>query len=277
MTSPMLDFDYANARQLLLPTSENISLVLIGCGGTGSWLAPSVVRIARLVMDRFGKRVQVIFVDPDTVEEKNCYRQNFCPAEIGRGKAEALAFRYGLAWGVEITALAGKFQYDVISGINNCLAVLIGCVDNAAARKSIKQVCDHYSYSSSRLWWLDCGNAKSSGQVLLGSASSKPKDPYQLPGYCTWLPLPTTEHPELLEALPDEIPSDLPPMSCAEMALAGSQGLAINQRIAAEAADYLVRMFLTHDLKKRATYIDLASGTTRSKYIVSTETEGEEK
>jgi hypothetical protein len=51
------------------------------------------------------------------------------------------------------------------------------------------------------------------------------------------------------------------------MAMADSQGLSINQRVAAEAADYLVRMLITKDLKKYATYMDLESGTARSKYI----------
>jgi hypothetical protein len=46
-----------------------------------------------------------------------------------------------------------------------------------------------------------------------------------------------------------------------------SQGMAINQRMAAEMADYLVRLLITRDLQKMATYIDLASGVSRSIYI----------
>jgi hypothetical protein len=59
------------------------------------------------------------------------------------------------------------------------------------------------------------------------------------------------------------------------MAMRDSQGMAINQRIAAEASDYLVRLLLTKDLCKYATYIDLASGSTKSKYILPEEVRGE--
>ena len=257
-----LQLDYASACKLLLPTSEAILLALVGCGGTGSWLAPSVARIGRLLRERFDKRVEIYFVDPDAVEEKNCYRQNFCLAEIGRNKAETLAYRYGLAWGVEITAWAAHFQkIDVRS--NAGLRVLIGCVDGAEGRRALQNASE-YSFH----WWLDCGNHRSAGQVLLGGGGQRENDPFKLPGFCTWLPLPSEQAPDLLEAQlradgvrPNE------KLSCAEMALQDSQGLAINQRMAAEATDYLVRMLLTRDLTRMATYIDLASGASRSIYI----------
>jgi len=49
--------------------------------------------------------VRLAFWDYDAVEEKNIFRQNFCEAEIGTNKAETLARRYGLAWGIEIIAV----------------------------------------------------------------------------------------------------------------------------------------------------------------------------
>lgn len=259
-----LDLDYARAARLLLPSrfsaaASSLTIALIGCGGTGSWLAPSIVRVARLLREKYQKDVSVIFVDPDTVEPKNVYRQNFCEAEIGLNKAVTLAFRYGSAWGVDIAALPQIYKTDLLK--NSDLNVIVGCVDNAAARQSIKSGIS----GKARYFWLDCGNSQSSGQVLLGSASKPPADPFLLPGFCSWLPLPTVRHPELLETVSIETVD--PSLSCADMALADSQGLAINQRIAAEAADYLVRMLITHDLRKFATYIDLASGTTKSRYI----------
>jgi hypothetical protein len=56
-------------------------------------------------------------------------------------------------------------------------------------------------------------------------------------------------------------------LSCEEMALANAQSLMINQRVAAEAADYLLRLLVTGGLKKFQTFIDLPSGTTKSTYI----------
>jgi PRTRC genetic system ThiF family protein len=262
-----LSFDYATACKVLLPSHKAVTLVLVGCGGTGSWLAPSVARVARLLVEKFNRDVSVLFVDPDTVEPKNVYRQNFCEAEIGRYKAETLAFRYGLAWGVEIGALATRLRNLSHNELNHGgVQVVIGCVDNAEARREIKAKLDPSSRSR---WWLDCGNFRAGGQVLIGCGHERyiDSDPWQLPGFCAELPLPTDRHPELLEDEPLELIPNPDNLSCADLAMLDSQSLSINQAIAAIATDYLVRLLLTRDLTKIATYIDLASGSSRSVYI----------
>jgi PRTRC genetic system ThiF family protein len=262
-----LTFDHMQARKLLLPAGSDViyKLVLVGCGGTGSWLAPHLARLAKL-LDDSGREVDVRFVDPDVVEEVNCYRQNFCPAEIGQFKAQALAERYGMAWGVEIQPICAPFS--IAAARNNYMAsdvvtVLIGCVDNAAARRDILDAAQQL-----RCWWLDCGNHHSAGQVLLGKASFD-SDPWRLPGFCSWLPLPSKQHPELLDDIPDA--PALPAMSCAQAALAGAQGLTINAIMATLAADMLYRMLVTRDLDRYAVYVDLGAGSARSKYILRDE------
>ena len=86
MPTPMLDLAYVNAGPVAVPQRSKLRIALIGCGGTGSWLAPAIARLARVVSER-GQSVEVVFVDPDTVEVANVPRQNFCDAEIGRFKA----------------------------------------------------------------------------------------------------------------------------------------------------------------------------------------------
>lgn len=260
----MLNYDYARARKLILPAERSVNLVLVGCGGTGSWLAPTVARVGRLLIENFDKDVNIVFCDPDRVEEKNIYRQNFCAAEIGENKAETLAFRYGLAWGLEIQASPHAFSDKALPSSYPSTTVLIGCVDTPKARRSI---------AKAGQWWLDCGNHKNSGQVLLGSGGQRPKDPYSLPGFCSWLPSPALQRPELLE---DEAsgPVSTANLSCADLALLDSQSLSINQRIAAEASDFLVRMLVTRDLQRMAAYIDLAAGSARSVYITEESIDG---
>ena len=269
MNTIELNLDYANASRLLLPTSESVSIALVGCGGTGSWLTPSVARVARLLVER-GKNVDVYFIDPDRVEAKNVYRQNFCQAEIGCNKAETLAFRYGLAWGVDIVAIPEPVNENQIRGLGQSsrLVIYIGCVDNWRARQRINHLVKNNYQRETRSWWIDCGNSKASGQVVVGCGSGKPPDPYKLPGFCTWLPLPSDRHPDLVEEQPEEKRVDPDNLSCAEMALIDAQGLAINQNIAGIAADYLVRLLVTHDLRRWGSYIDVESGSMRSKYIV---------
>lgn len=264
-----LDLSYLNASRLLVRNAETVYISMIGCGGNGSWLAPSVVRIARVFMNKFRKTVRITFIDPDIVEAKNVLRQNFCDAEIGKFKADALAFRYGLAWGTSITAITEPFNHEMrlSEGYSNQLVLYIGCVDNAAARIEIaKKVTDSPSYTKMNTWWLDLGNTKAYGQVLLGNAGVD-GDPFSIPGYCTATPLPSVQHPDLLIPEEEENADPFAGLSCADLALVDAQGMAINYRVAAEATDYLNRFLLTGDLTKFATYFDLASGTARSLHI----------
>jgi PRTRC genetic system ThiF family protein len=266
-----MDFnlDALHAATLRLVDREAVSLVLVGCGGTGSWLAPAIVRTARLLIEKFHKTVQIVFVDPDAVEPKNCYRQNFAEFETGQNKAVTLAQRYGLAWGLDVLALPAPFDAkldDVLSKSRDTfysLTVVIGCVDNAKARAEIARYMTAAPYGSAR-WWLDCGNSGHSGQVLLGGFNNPDdKTGFPIPNYCTRLPLPTEQHPELLDDSGIEA-EDEAGISCADLALRGEQGLAVNQQVAAIAADFLLQMLVYGTLTRFQTYFDQGSGAMRS-------------
>lgn len=265
----MLNLDYANALRLMLPQEKDIALVLIGCGGTGSWLASAVARAARLLKELKQAETTVYFVDPDYVEPKNIFRQNFCDAEIGNNKAETLAFRYGTAWGIKITAVPEEYSTRFNAG--NVFVLYIGCVDNAQARAEIAKRINESS--TKKAWWLDCGNVKSMGQILFGTRLFSSQDPFALKGFSSYAPLPSVQHPELLVPEP-ETKLDTRRMSCAEIALADPQGLGINQTIASIASDYLFRGLITNDLRKFATYVDLEAGSASSKYATKEALEG---
>lgn len=64
-------------------------LILVGCGGVGSWLLPALVRQH--------DPEKIIAIDGDKLERKNLDRQLFSELDIGRNKAEALADKYGCA------------------------------------------------------------------------------------------------------------------------------------------------------------------------------------
>jgi PRTRC genetic system ThiF family protein len=267
-----LNYDFLEAKPIILPAYDRINFYLIGCGGTGSWLAPSLCRLARTLIEK-GKQVRLTFIDPDRVEPANILRQNFCDAEIGSNKAQTLAIRYSLAWGLEIGAIAEQFDSKFIDRYQHyeqALTILIGCVDNAAARGSIAMALQTYPnyFKFNRatfLWWLDCGNHAKSGQVLLGSHLDLDPEVYQFHELgCIRLPAPVLQHPELLVPLPEELSDSN--LSCAELAALNAQSLGINQRVATEAAEYLIQL-TTGQLKRFATYFDLMSGSARSIYI----------
>ena len=91
---------------------------IVGCGGVGSWLAPS---LAKLVPG------QVTVIDGDTIENRNLDRQLFSFSEIGENKAKALGTRYGLPY---IDNWFGPYSIEGLSSLD-CLIV---CADNNKAR-----------------------------------------------------------------------------------------------------------------------------------------------
>lgn len=262
--------DYLNACPIRLPGWSRLQLALVGAGGTGSWLLPHLVRLAHLVRAG-GHTVELHIIDPDTVEPANVARQNFLPTDVGQPKARILSARYGLAYGLDLTAWVEPFSYHPLKETYrvDTLTVILGAVDNAAARAGIADYMNRASlpHELPRLWWVDAGNASQSGQVCLGNTAALPtlRSAFSTPGYCNRLPLPSLLHPDLLEPRPEEqAPHRL---SCAELAAANAQSLLVNTTAAAITADFLYRLIWTGDLKKFATYFDLASGTTRSEYI----------
>lgn len=273
-----LDLSFAQAVPILLANHNVLEIYLVGCGGTGSWLAPSITRLVRLLRES-GKTVSACFIDPDVVEPANIPRQNFCDADLNLNKAQVLALRYGLSWGVEIIARPEPFDPKLVQWGYKRLTILVGAVDNAAARSAIALTLQENSNNKQpHVWWLDCGNARESGQVLLGSAINQDQMQDAFPAlsgennksvkpvFCTALPAPTVQHPELLVPLAEEVEGSN--LSCEQLTMLNAQSLMVNQRVAAEAADYLLRLTVTRDLRRFATYFDLTSGSAKSKYIV---------
>ncbi len=267
MKVPVLNKDALYARSILLPVVKDITIHLIGCGGSGSWLSPHLARITKLLQDVHHLRVRLAFWDHDTVEEKNIFRQNFCEAEIGINKAETLARRFGLAWGIEIIAVTAPFSREVMSRNNlgarygdSSMPVFITCVDNNKARQDVDRTCSEI-YG----WWLDCGNLKTAGQVSIGRGlPPREPSPLRFPSMTTWTPLPSIQFPGILheEAETKKVEVDHSGMSCADIALLDEQGLSINHSIASAAASMLTKLLVTKDLQHHCAYVSIDSGTT---------------
>lgn len=270
MTKQLIDLSYSRAASVLVRMSdrEPVRIVLVGCGGTGSYKAQHVGRIMKALTER-GQPVSAMFIDPDYVEPKNVGRQLFCDAEIGLPKAQCLALRYGAAWGLDIEGHVARFDSaKVLKQVGRGLCVVVGCVDNAAGRKEISKVLAHnQAKQPPAYWWLDCGNHEDSGQVIIGSAATAEglKGCFQSARICQALPSPALLSPELLKAKRVEKASAAK-MSCAELQAANLQSLNINAAIAVQAADMLTRLLVTRDLKRYQCAVNLASGSVKSYY-----------
>ncbi len=271
-----LDLSFARSARVLPKEFSRLKVFLIGAGGTGSFAAMNLARVL-FELKRTGKAAELTIIDPDVVESGNIPRSNFCAAEIGRFKAQTLAERITLAWGLEVSYSNEQLEFEkhLKPGSNGFkeLTVLVGCVDNHQARREIHRSLAEINQSSSDkapdYWWIDGGNGKFAGQVLIGSEGTREKaeNHFSSSTICKKLPAPSVIHPELLENQEILLPREnAERLSCAERIRRGEQSLNINQRVAVEIGEMLTELLLTNSLRRFATYFDLESGTSRSSY-----------
>lgn len=283
-----LDLSFLHAKLVLPVDYKTIEFWLVGAGGTGSFMAINLARLA-FELKSLGKGARIVIVDPDRVETGNIPRSNFCFAEVGANKAETLAGRLSRAWGIEVGFVKEGFRpalmqsknddWSVQSSNSNKLTVLVGCVDNHLARQQMHDALKFYNeqrYDSSapRLWWIDGGNGRDTGQVLLGNKFNEKEicDSARKSPILSLLPAPSLQHPDLLREGERKAGNNTrrqptnDAMTCAERISLGEQSLNVNQRVAVEMSEMLSELLLTQTLKRFANYFDLDSGASRSVY-----------
>ena len=254
--------------RLHIPDFRRVSITLVGVGGTGSHIASGLVAIAQQLGDR-GIATDILFVDPDIVEQKNVGRQLFSVADIGKPKAQVVAERLNAAFGTRIGASARAIEAQDIFvpvALPETLDVVIGAVDNAAARRVLAQV---VKQAGGQLWYLDCGNENHSGQIALGNiADAKDLRGAVALGMIDRLPAPALVYPDLMR----------PPSrskrrtggeksraaSCAELTASGEQSLMVNRVIAAYALELLHAFLVTREVKWFALAFDMTWGGTKA-------------
>lgn len=247
---------------------DRVAILLVGAGGTGSFAAHILAQLAAYALTS-GLDLRLYYIDPDSVEEKNLVRQNFCQAELGQAKAFTLAWRYSAAFGLTITPVVNRFEAGMLEefrprhSLNGSLTLVVGAVDNHQARRDIAEaITAHLRYPSAgqQTWWLDSGNERASGQVLLGN-SLEPEPQLSPLGYCVALPLPHLQEPSLIQRPEGQKVIDL---SCADLTLLGEQSAMINRVMATWLGVYLYRLLQSRDLDLRATHLNLRVGTVSS-------------
>lgn len=103
-------------------------IYVIGAGGVGSWLAPSLCLLV--------KPENVVLIDGDKLEKKNLNRQLFGASDIGLYKAAALAIKYG----------CGQMPSWYARGLMEHQRDdwLFCCADNNPCRIAVLEACDEY-------------------------------------------------------------------------------------------------------------------------------------
>ena len=235
-------------------------IAVVGCGGTGGFVAEGLCRVLK------NYDLHLMLVDPDRVEPHNLLRQNFFAGDVGKFKSQVLAERLATQYGRRIGYTVNPYDADMFDKkwgggmISKALSVfVIGCVDNALARRSIAHKgADEVAFR--RRWWLDAGNGFASGQVLIGNtgtAGGLDEAFHEQDHTVTKLPLPSLQLPSLLAPLPK---AKVPARDCAEAIDVEGQSPTINQAIAVLVLDFMQRL-LKGTLTNMGAYLDLDAGT----------------
>jgi len=152
---------------------KNFRIVVVGVGGTGSWLVNYLSLFIYSLQETQKKSIDLLLIDDDIVTETNLYRQNFAKHDIGKNKAELLASRYGNVRGIEIKYLTSRIEtkerlISLLNSTHSTIPILIGCIDNNKGRRIFHEVFN----SINNLIWIDAGNEQISGQVIVGVKSN---------------------------------------------------------------------------------------------------------
>lgn len=223
-----------------------VRVALVGCGGSGSAVAAGLPLLHQ-AMRAFGHPggLHVTFIDGDSVSPTNCVRQPFHAGEVGHLKAQVLATRintfYDLRWDAVPAYLTAQSD---LSGFD----LVIGCVDTRAARAILSKLVA--SKTSTVTYWIDLGNAASSGQFIIGQPKNRTNTgPDRLPTVAE-------RFPEILNARHDK--DDGP--SCSAVEALDRQAPFVNQVIASNALALLAHLFRHGSIDHAGAFINLATG-----------------
>ncbi len=241
---------------LLAPTNP-VTVALIGAGGTGSQVLTSLSRINVSLLALGHPGISVTVFDDDKVSKANCGRQLFTESEIGLNKAAVLINRvnrfFGTDWKAETVRIEIKQNATNLLRAN----ILISCVDTVSTRFQIEKIVTTQTNRQHRdklYYWLDFGNGKDSGQVVVSTAGKIKQPESKKFRTVDSLPSVTEEYRHLLKnAEEDNTPS------CSMAEALSRQDLFINSSLCAMGSSILWSMFSEGMLCYRGFFLNLKS------------------
>lgn len=244
----------------LINPANPIEVNLIGAGGTGSKVLTALMEMNHSLIELGHAGLQVRLWDDDIITEANLGRQRFALSEVGLYKSVALINRVNRFMGTNWKAKTQKFERKC-SGLlpNHTKATIyISCVDNVKTRFEIAEILKELnqlpnSYHHKPKYWLDFGNSKDKGQVLLSTIGNIKQPQSQKYETIENLPMVTDEFGDILKA--SEISDETPSCSLAEAL--EKQDLYINSTLAQMGASLLWNMFRFGMTENRGFFLNL--------------------
>lgn len=242
----------------LISPQHPVTVNVIGAGGTGSQVVTCLGRIhsALRSFDHPGLHLRVY--DPDIITQANCGRQLFPMNEIGLNKAQCLITRmnmfFGTGWCAEPKLFPDKSRIQEKHMAN----IFITCTDNILSRTDLWESLMDIDNNSrvdfqTPIYWLDFGNARYTGQAVLGSIGEI-KQP-QSNKYQTIAHLPVVT--ELFDF--KDVNEDDSGPSCSLAQALSKQDLMINSLLAQAGCSLLWKLFREGLIFCHGLYLNLSS------------------
>ena len=149
---------------------DKVLIIMIGLGGTGGSLAYEVSQ----AISNSNKEAKLIFIDGDTVENKNLNRQRFILRDVGSYKAAVTSNRCMNAYDLNIISstdyLVNENEiYSIMKQFDGYFPIILGCSDSLKLRylviKALKNIKNHSDLPQD-LVYIDAGNDTDGGQVI---------------------------------------------------------------------------------------------------------------
>ena len=80
---------------------------------------------------------QLVLVDFDRVESKNCLSQAFVKPSVGKNKAEALKLQLGSFWGVKAESFGVRVEETNVATLCGTADLVVDAFDNAKSRRTL--------------------------------------------------------------------------------------------------------------------------------------------
>lgn len=234
-----------------LATPRPVDVLVVGAGGTGSQVVTALAQMHHALTSLDHPGLQVTVLDDDTVSLSNIGRQWFFKADLGQSKAEVLVNRCNLTLGTSWRAVRGKLS----ASDRVAHALVIGCVDTRESRYAIMRAMEEGIRG--RSYWLDFGNRRYDGQVILGEVSRarrKTNEPDKLPHVGELFP--EAIDPSAVD--PDEGPS------CSLAEALRKQSLFINRTLVAHGMGMLWELLHTGQIDYHGVWVNLKTGRSSS-------------
>jgi PRTRC genetic system ThiF family protein len=243
-------------RELLQPYNP-VTVTLIGAGGTGGQVLTALARMNHALIALAHPGLMVRLWDDDKVDMANLGRQLFTTAELGQYKAVALINRINRFFGTNWKAESEKYDRKLTDKEKANAVITISCVDTAQSRFEIAGILtalakQHYGRNRVQ-YWLDFGNSRASGQVVLSTLDKIAQPASELYRPVEMLPLVTDEFKDLL--MQSEQDDQTPSCSLAEALT--KQDLFINSALANLGASLLWQVFREGILFNRGFFLNL--------------------